>query len=138
MHSTLQALYLLHWSLLVGAVGILTSDSIDQNDLQEADAMLQDFVLLMAALYGTTKCTMNIHILQHLASYVARRGPLWAYSCFTFEHMNAFMKPLVHGTHHPKEQIGCALALCYGLVEFIKQRLADKTLPKEAKTVEKT
>lgn len=138
MHSTLQPLYLLHWSLLVGAVGILTSDSIDQNDLQEADAMLQDFVLLMAALYGITKCTINIHILQHLASYVARRGPLWAYSCFTFEHMNAFMKPLVHGTHHPKEQIGCALALCYGLVEFIKQRLADKTLPKEAKTVEKT
>lgn len=106
MHSTLQPLYLLHWSLLVGAVGILTSDSIDQNDLQEADAMLQDFVLLMATLYGITKCTINIHILQHLASYVARRGPLWAYSCFTFEHMNAFMKPLVHGTHHPKEQIG--------------------------------
>ena len=28
MYSTLQPLYLLHWSLLVGAVGILTSDSI--------------------------------------------------------------------------------------------------------------
>lgn len=135
MHSILQPLYLLHWSLLVGAVGILTSDSIDQNDLQEADAMLQDFVLLMATLYDTTKCTMNIHILQHLASYVARRGPLWAYSCFAFEHMNAFLKPLVHGTHHAKEQIGCALGLCYGLVDFIKERLKDKTLPKEAKNV---
>ena len=64
MHSTPQPLYLLHWSLLVRAVGILTSDSIDQNDSQEADAMLQDFVPLMAALYDTTKCTMNIHILQ--------------------------------------------------------------------------
>ena len=60
----------------MGAEGILTSDSIGQNDLQEADAMLQDFVLLMAILFDTTKCTMNIHILQHLASYVARRGAL--------------------------------------------------------------
>ena len=73
MHSTVQPLYLLHWSLLVGEVGILTSDRIGQNDLQEADAMLQDFVLLMASLFDTTKCTMNIHILQHLASYVTRR-----------------------------------------------------------------
>lgn len=120
MHSTVQPLYLLHWSLLVGEVGILTSDCISQKDLQEADAMLQDFVLLMATLFDTTKCTMNIHILQHLASYVTRRGPLWAYSCFAFENMNAFMKPLVHGTHHAKEQIGCALGLCHGLMDFVK------------------
>lgn len=93
----------------MGAVGILTSNSIDQNDLQEADAMLQDFVLLMAVLYDTAKCTMSIQILQHLASYAARQGPIWAYSCFAFEHMNVFMKSLVHGTQHAKEQIGCAL-----------------------------
>ena len=49
--------------------------------------------------------------------------------------MNAFMKPLVHGTHHGKEQIGCALGLCYGLMDFVEQSLEDKTLPKEAKTV---
>ena len=49
--------------------------------------------------------------------------------------MNAFIKPLVHGTRHAKEQIECALGLCYGLGEFSKKRLADKTLPKEAKTL---
>ena len=73
MHSTVQPLYLLHWSLLVGEVGILTSDCIGQSELQEADALLQDFVLLMATLFDTTKCTMNIHILQHLC-YVTRRA----------------------------------------------------------------
>ena len=98
----------------------LVSDCIGQNDLQEADAMLQDFVLLMATLFDTTKCTTNIHILQHLASYATRRGPLWAYSCFAFENMNAFMKPLVHGTHHAKEQIGCALGLFHGLMDFVR------------------
>ena len=110
MHSTLHRLYLLHWSLLVAAVGILTSDCISQTYLKEADAMLQDFVLLVAMFYDTTKCTMNIHILQHLASYVTRRGLVWVYSCFTFENMNAYMKPLVHGTHRAKEQIGFARA----------------------------
>ena len=49
--------------------------------------------------------------------------------------MNAFMKSLVHGTHHAKEQIGCALGLCYGLMDFVKQSVQDKTFPKEAKTV---
>lgn len=78
---------------------------------------------------------MNIHILQYLASYVARCGPLWAYSCLVFKNMNACVKRLVHGTHHPKEQMGCTLGLCYAMTEFIKQSLKEKTLPKEAHTV---
>ena len=80
----------------------MCNDSISNNDLRNADNMLQDFVLLMGILYGPTKCTMNFHLLQHFAYYVLHRGPLWAYSCFTFEGMNAFIKPLVHGTHHSK------------------------------------
>ena len=99
----LNPLYIFHWSLLVGAIGILCSDSISSPDLEQADGMLQDFVLLMAILYAPTQCTMNVHLLQHLAYYVLRRGPLWAYSCFAFESMNAFIKPLVHRTHHAME-----------------------------------
>jgi len=90
------------------------------NDLSNADSMLQDFVLLMGILYAPTKCTMNIHLLQHLAHHVSRRGLIWAYSCFAFEGMNAFIKPLVHGTHHAMEQIGCAFGLCFGLSIFTK------------------
>lgn len=78
---------------------------------------------------------MNIHILQYLASYVARCGPLWAYSCLVFKNMNACVKCLVHGTQHRKEQMGCTLGLCYAMTEFIKQSLKEKTLPKEAYTV---
>ena len=85
--------------------------------------MLQDFVLLMGILYGPTKCTMNVHLLQHFAYYVLHRGPLWAYSCFAFEGMNAFIKPLVHGTHHAMEQIGCVIGLCFGLSNFTKKVL---------------
>lgn len=120
LRNVLNPLYLFHWTLLVGGIGTLCADSISNDDLNDADNMLQDFVLLMGILYGPTKCTMNVHILQHAAYYVSRRGPLWAYSCFAFEGMNAFIKPLVHGTHHAMEQIGCAIGLCFGLPSFTK------------------
>ena len=60
-------LYASHWSLLVDAIGILCSNSISHEDLTLADSMFQDFVILMGILYGATLCTMNIHLLQHLA-----------------------------------------------------------------------
>ena len=129
----LNPLYIFHWSLLVGAIGILCSDSISSADLEQADVMLQDFVLLMGILYAPTRCTMNVHLLQHLAYYVSCRGPLWAYSCFAFESMNAFIKPLVHGTHHAMEQIGCAIGLCFGLSNFTKEVLQDNGIPKDSK-----
>lgn len=129
----LNPLYIFHWSLLVGAIGILCSDSISSADIKQADGMLQDFVLLMGILYAPTQCTMNVHLLQHLAYYVSRRGPLWAYSCFAFESMNAFIKPLVHGTHHAMEQIGCAIGLCFGLSNFTKKILQDNGIPKDSK-----
>lgn len=133
LYKELDALYVFHWSLLVGAIGILCSDSITSDDLKAADSMLQDFVLLMGVLYEPTKCTMNIHLLQHLTYYVSRRGPLWAYSCFAFESVNAYLKPLVHGTHHAMEQIGCAIALCYGLPNFTKKMLQKPDILKENK-----
>ena len=117
----------------MGAKGILCSDSISDEDLRHADSMLQDFVLLMGILYGPTQCTMNIHLLQHLAYYVSRRGPLWAYSCFAFESMNAFIKPLVHGTHHAMEQIGCAIGLCFGLANYTKTVLQKTDISKNSK-----
>ena len=133
LHKILNPLYLFHWTLLVGGIGILSADSISNDDLRNADDMLQDFVLLMGVLYGPTKCTMNVHLLQHLAYYVSRRGPIWAYSCFAFEGMNAFIKPLVHGTHHAMEQIGCAMGLCFGLPNFTKQVLVRANVPKNVK-----
>ena len=135
LRNTLNPLYLFHWTLLVSGIGILCGDSISDDDLRNADDMLQAFVFLMPILYGPTKCTMNIHLLQHLAYYVSRRGPLWAYSCFAFEGMNAFIKPLVHGTHHAMEQIGCAFGLCFGLSNFTKQILANTDVSKQDKNL---
>jgi len=130
--SMLNPICFLHWCLLSGGIGILCSDSISPNSISEAEQMLRDFIVLMAALYGPTKCTMNVHLLNHLAYYVTRRGPLWAYSCFAFESLNAFIKSMVHGTHHAMEQIACALGLSYGILGFIQRASMDVVVPKQA------
>lgn len=132
LQNTLNPLCHLHWCLLSGAVGILCSDSIPSHSIPVAEEMLRDFVIMMEILYGETKCTMNVHLLTHMGYYVLRRGPLWAYSCFAFESINAFMKTFVHGTHHAMEQIACALGLTYGIPEFIQQACKDSGTPKDA------
>ena len=132
LRPVLNPLYLFHWTLLVRGIGILYSDSIVNDDLSSADSMLQDNVLFMGILYAPTKCTMNVHLLQHFAYYVSRRGPIWAYSCFAFEGMNAFIKHLVHGTHHAMEQIGCAIGLCFSLCTFTQDVLANANVPKDS------
>ena len=42
--------------------------------------------------------TMNIHLLEHVPTCVKNWGPLWAYSCFAFEGMNAHLKHVSLGT----------------------------------------
>ena len=37
---------------------------------------------------------MNVHLLCHLVDCVTNWGPLWAYSCFTFESFNGQLKSI--------------------------------------------
>lgn len=61
---------------------------------------------------GRHNCTMNIHLLCHLATCVRNWGPLWAYSCFPFEGMNFHLK-LFHGTRDKTQQVNMQhLNLC--------------------------
>lgn len=40
---------------------------------------------------------INIHSLLHLSSTVEEMGPLWAYSCFSFESFNGILLKHIHG-----------------------------------------
>ena len=135
LHGILDHRYFLHWSLLVSSIGILTKDHISPGDLTLADEMLKDFCLLYPIFYGAYSCSMNFHLVRHLVYYVFRRGPLWAYSCFAFESLNAYIKGLVHGTHHAIDQITCALGLYYGLPGYAKKLSEMRNVPKKAKTL---
>ena len=41
----------------------------------------------------------------HLRSTVKQLGPLWVYSCFSFESLNGRLVSLFHGTRNPVVQI---------------------------------
>ena len=46
----------------------------------------------MPELYGDESCTLNMHSLIHLSTFVKMWGLLWVYSCFGFENMNGHLK----------------------------------------------
>ena len=56
---------------------------------------------------GENGCTMNVHSLRHLVTCVRNWGPLWAYSCFTFESFNGLLKSRFHGTRCMNFQVRC-------------------------------
>lgn len=51
----------------------------------------------MAALYGEETCGLNVHNLSHTVECVENWGPLWAYSCFSFESFNGEISKAIHG-----------------------------------------
>ena len=53
--------------------------------------------------------TINVHQLLHLVNVVQNLGPLWVYSCFSFESLNGKLLKLVHGANKPVLQIANAV-----------------------------
>ena len=49
--------------------------------------------------------TMNIHNLLHLPQVVENLGPLWAHSCFPFEHANGELLKIFHGSQAVEKQV---------------------------------
>ena len=84
----LPPLYLHHYALLVCAIHILLQESLTTMQINAAESMLSDFVALLPELYGERSCTINTHLLTHLAKYVRLWGPLWTHSAFGFESKN--------------------------------------------------
>lgn len=50
----------------------------------------------MAPLYGEETCGLNVHNLSHIVECVENWGPLWAYSCFSFESFNGEISKAIH------------------------------------------
>lgn len=90
--------YVYHLSLLVSAMHLLLNDTILPADIDLAHNLLDLFYSLTNQLYPIQICTMNFHLLIHLAKFVRSWGPLWCYSCFGFESMNGHLRRNCHGT----------------------------------------
>jgi len=98
LEGILPDMYFKHFSLLVSALGILTSESISQAELDQAKSYLLLFVSDIERLYGPAFMVHNTHLLTHLADCVKYNGPLWSHSAFGFETGNGVLVNLVKGT----------------------------------------
>ena len=97
--------YVQHWLLFVGAIFLLLQESISEDDLLTAEAMLRLFVRDIGALYGDKHYTYNMHMLTHLVLYVRRWGPLWSTSAFLFESFNGVLSKMIHGSKNEGKEL---------------------------------
>jgi hypothetical protein len=68
--------------------------------------LLDKFYSSFEKLYGRGSCGINVHNAgAHLIYYVKKLGPLWAWSCFSFEDCNAVLLQTVHGTGNVLKQV---------------------------------
>ena len=56
---------------------------------------------------GPNAATMKVHLLHHAVDCVSNCGPIWAYTCFSFEGMNHHIKVLFHGSREMSKQAIC-------------------------------
>lgn len=54
---------------------------------------------------GANSATMKVHLMYHVTECVRNWGPIWAYSCFSFESQNRVIKTLFHGTRQMNFQV---------------------------------
>jgi hypothetical protein len=99
-----------HYLLLVEAVYILNLDSISAEDLTHCEELLIKFNCTYSGVYGDNHMSANLHQMLHLHNTVKQLGPLWVYSCFSFESMNGKLVRLFHGTQNPVIQIANAVS----------------------------
>ena len=98
--------YLDHFSYLSEAIHILLRDAITHERLLEATELLDQFYGSFQRLYGDGSCGLNVHNTgYHLTDYVKCWGPLWAWSAFPFEDVNATLIQAVHGTGNVMKQV---------------------------------
>ena len=76
LSDLLPADYIRHLSLLVSAMHLLLNDMILLADIDLAHNLLHLFYKLTCQLYPMNICTMNLHLLIHLAKFVHSWGPL--------------------------------------------------------------
>ena len=104
----LPAKYLKHFAHLSEGIHLLLGDCITELDLERAESLLDAFYREFSQLYGEGSCGLNVHnVGAHLVFYVRLWGPIFAWSCFGFEHWNAVILQAVHGTGDVTRQILC-------------------------------
>ena len=146
LQGILQPVYFAHYSLLVASLHMLSSHCVSTSDMDAAEMYLNTFYRSSVLLYGRyihmhqvansvlyifthqQECcscagdkfaTMNVHMLSHLVESVRCWGPLWSYSCFSFEGMNGYIRTFFHGTREMNTQVCAYLQVCVSMFTLL-------------------
>ena len=101
----LKAKYFQHFLLLVTAIRLLTSETLNEKDKKNSFYLLNKFVQKFKTLYGLEHMVFNLHGHTHLAVQATRYGPLHKSTCFAFEGMFKISKESIHGTRNYINQV---------------------------------
>ncbi|KAK3108699.1 hypothetical protein FSP39_013625 [Pinctada imbricata] len=87
----------------------------------------------MSSLYGDVVCGINVHNISHIVDCVENWGPLWTFSCFSFESFNGEITRSIHGKGNVSGEVYWAVH-CEKILENEIKNLEDgqaKSLLKE-------
>ena len=99
-----------HFSIFVIVMQTLLSEKISKLDLELCKSAMKVFVSQSEQFYSPKMLTYNVHLLLHFPHMVEMYGPLWAYSCFSFENACGVLKESFCGTQAVARQM-CANVL---------------------------
>ena len=103
--KTFPDIYYQYFLCLVEPIHILLSESISKEALQKASLLLKKINVQLRSLYGEQYQTFNAYNILHLVFCVKNFGPLWSFSCFSYEDYNGHLRNLFHGTQHIALQV---------------------------------
>lgn len=91
LYGKVEERHLECWRSFVIACRLLCKHTLEMNDIQLADALLQNFCKKVELLYGRSAVTPNMHMHGHLKEVIEDFGPLHAFWLFSYERFNGIL-----------------------------------------------
>lgn len=118
--TNLRIEYYKHFLKLHAAITILCREDL-QHRIDDADAMLREFVAESKVLYGPEFVVYNVHNLLHLANDCRKFGKLDNFSAFQYENELHVIKNMVKGRSKPLQELVNRLRIRYK-IKSLKSR----------------
>lgn len=104
-HNLLPFDYYENLKLFVVGIYLVSTRSVSDEDIDNSERMLNQYVKEFEILYGADKVLPNSHMLLHIPAGARKYGPVQLFSMFWYEDLNGQLKTFVHGTRFAESQI---------------------------------
>lgn len=94
-----------HFLTLVSAIRMLACPLTCNQNVNNADKLLENYVINFPSLYGQNNVSFNVHNLLHIADDVRLFGALDSFSAYKFENMMQELKKKIHRPNQILQQL---------------------------------